>query len=178
MTKQEAAKFVMCLKVNYKFAYRDVTQQELDIEMANWARNLRDYTYEQAIAGLDAYVMTDKKGFPPVAGQVIDMIHRLGKQESMSAPEAWARYRRAIRNGNYGAEEEYAKLPPEIQRITTPEDIRKAAQQDSDTLESVTRSLFEREYNGAVKREQEMAKIPERVRNLIQSATPRMLEGV
>jgi len=169
MTNEEATKLVYILQAAYPQHYRDFDAGKTRNLVTVWRELLEDYTYEQAAAGLKAFMANDTKGFPPVAGQIIDYLHK-GK-EQMSAIEAWGLVYKAIQNGTYGAEEEYAKLPPIIQKaIGNPANIREMAQMDVDAM-SVEQSHFIRSYNAAVAREKEIAKIPQAVRDLIAGTT-------
>lgn len=68
------------------------------------------------MAAAKAFVATDKKGFPPVPGQIKEQISVLRNQNGMSEQDAWEMVNNALRNSSYGSAEEFAKLPKDIQR--------------------------------------------------------------
>ena len=168
MTKAEIAKLIYVVKATYPNSFSRYTTQDLDNMISAWLSVLTDYTYEQGSAGLKVYLSSDTKGFPPCPGQIVDNILKLSKIAEMTGTEAWALVRKAIRNGYYGAEEEFEKLPPACQRaIGSPASLRELAQIDTETVETVEQSHFIRAYNTQLEREREDAKIPSSVRALI-----------
>ena len=90
--------------------------------------------------------------------------------------EAWALVSRAIRNGYYGAEKEFEKLPPLVQKaVGTPGQLRNWSQTDMESIENVVQSNFMRTYRTVVKSSQEIARMPENIRNLIEQTGQKML---
>ena len=82
----------------------------------------------------------------------------------MTELEAWALVNKALRNGYYGAEEEYAKLPPLVQKaVGTPMNLRNWSQSDIKSTESVVMSQFISAYKTECKRAVEKAVIPQSV---------------
>ena len=170
MTKAEIAKLIYVVKATYPNSFSRYTTQDLDNMISAWLSVLTDYTYEQGSAGLKVYLSSDTKGFPPCPGQIMDNILKLCKPKiaEMTGTEAWSLVRKAIRNGYYGAEEEFEKLPPACQRaIGSPSNLRELAQLEIDQVETVEQSHFIRAYNTQLEREREDAKIPSSVRALI-----------
>jgi hypothetical protein len=73
---------------------------------------------------------------------------------------------KAIRNGYYGAEEEFAKLPEVVKKaVGNPANLRAWAHTDEQSIENVVQSNFLRTYRVVVKRESENAKLPDSIRN-------------
>ena len=90
----------------------------------------------------------------------------------MTATEAWALVRKAIRNGYYGAEEEFEKLPTACQRaIGSPSNLRELAQLDIDQVETVEQSHFIKAYNTQTEREREVEKMPASIKSLVAKIT-------
>lgn len=176
MTAQEVAKLIYIIRATYPNAFQRYTEDDMRNLIFSWASVMEDYSYEQASAGLKMFLASDTKGFPPSPGQVIDCIMRARGDDAMSATEAWALVRKAISNGLYGAEEEFAKLPPLCQKaIGSPENIREMAMTDMTTVAAVEQSHFIRAYNTVLQRERELAKIPASVLKAIEQAQREML---
>jgi hypothetical protein len=92
--------------------------------------------------------------------------------------EAWSLVSNAIKNGYYGAEEEFAKLPEVVQKaVGTPANLRAWAHTDEASIENVVQSNFMRTYRTVVKRETEYAKMPTSIKNLIGGASNENLLG-
>ena len=89
--------------------------------------------------------------------------------------EAWALVSRAIKNGNYGAEEEYAKLPPDIQKaVGDPANLRNWAMADMPSVETVIQSNFMRPFRAVADRKKEYRRLPGQVRELIDQAVGKL----
>ena len=138
-----------------------------------WALVLGEYDFAIASRAVQLYLANDTTGFPPSPGQIVDAIHKITNPRiaEMTATEAWALVRKAIRNGYYGAEEEFEKLPTACQRaIGSPSNLRELAQLDIDQVETVEQSHFIKAYNTQVVRERETAKMPSDIRALVEKA--------
>ena len=93
----------------------------------------------------------------------------------MTEQAAWALVAKAVRNGTWGAKEEFDALPPQIQRVVgSPTQLRDWAQMDSDSLHSVVASNFQRSYRAKVKADKEYAALPSDVRKAIGGLADRM----
>ena len=164
MTRQETAKiiFVMCSvypKYFHKLDNRDMTDM-----VDAWYMMLEEYDYNAVAASLKAYTLGDSSGFPPTPGQLVEKLSK-ARTEHEDAVSAWQKVRKALRNGNYGAEEEYEKLPPLVQKaLGGASTIRAWSNVPSETLESVQMSQFIRAYNSVCARETEDRKIPDAVK--------------
>ena len=170
LTTTEAAKLLYTIRIAYPQAYSRATNEDLTAAAQLWARMLEDYTYQQASAGLMAYMASDSRGFPPSPGQVIDQIVKRQQSGQMTGAEAWAMVRRALRNSSYHAEEEFDRLPPEIQQaIGGASALRDMSRIDSDEVATVCQSHFLRAYSAIMARREEEAKLPERVRLLLEN---------
>ena len=135
-----------------------------------WADQLKDYKDMEVAVALRAFILSDTSGFAPSIGQIVALIPR-NQGDGMSELEAWDLVRKAIRNGIYGAEEEFAKLPDNVRAaIGSPGQIRQWAAVDMDDLETVAQSNFLRSYRAVVTRERMMRKLPPRLREIYRRA--------
>ena len=133
-------------------AYPNYHPADINATISVWENILKDYSDKDAALALDTYIRNDTKGFAPAIGQIIDLIHT--DDSGLGELEAWGLVRKAIRNGIYGAESEYNKLP-EVVRVAlgSPGQIRSWAAMDIDSVESVAQSNFLRSFRAAKERE-------------------------
>ena len=90
------------------------------------------------------------------------------REEGMNEAEAWGLISKAIRNGLYGAKEEFAKLPPELQRLVgTPAQLREWAGMDSSTIQSIIASNVQRSFRVVRERESLNAALPPEAKKLL-----------
>ena len=134
-----------------------------------WQLVLSDVPYKMVEVALTMYIRTNHSGFAPVPGDIINELNKIKEfaNEELTGMEAWAIVRRAILNATYNSVEEYNKLPELIQRaVGSPSQLFTWATEPN-TNESVAQSHFLRTYDILLKRQNELGKMPENVRNLI-----------
>ena len=97
---------------------------------------------------------------------------------SRNAMSAWALVSKACSNGIYGYREEFAKLPPEVQRaVGAPEVLREWAMMESDTVQSVIASNFQKNYRATQERQKELEKLPQNVRDMLAGVAGNLMIG-
>ena len=166
MTVNEARKIIAVMMVSYP----NFKPIDTEIMATTWSDMLSDYSYEQINVALKAYIRTDTSGFAPSIGQLVNKL--TSAEPQLNEMEAWSLVSKAIRNGYYGAEEEFAKLPEVVQKaVGTPANLRAWAHTDEQSIENVVQSNFMRTYRTVVKRESECAKLPLSIKNLIEGGT-------
>ena len=173
MTDYEIGRLVYAVRGTYPKYYANMGAEDLKGLSMAWALVLGEYDFAIASRAVQLYLTNDTTGFPPSPGQIVDAIHKITNPRiaEMTATEAWALVRKAIRNGYYGAEEEFAKLPTACQRaVGSPSNLREIAQLDIDQVETVEQSHFIKAYNTQVVRERETAKMPSDIRALVEKA--------
>ena len=173
MTDYEIGRLVYAIRGTYPKYYANMGAEDLKGLSMAWALVLGEYDFAIASRAVQLYLANDTKGFPPSPGQIVDAIHKITNPRivEMTATEAWALVRKAIRNGYYGAEEEFEKLPTACQRaIGSPSNLREIAQLDTDQVDTVEQSHFIKAYNTQVVRERETAKMPSDIRALVEKA--------
>ena len=135
-----------------------------------WYSIIGDCDYKPMEKALRAYITTDTSGFAPSIGQLINKLHEVQSPQELNEMEAWLLVSKALRNGTYGAVEEFNKLPPLVQKaVGSPDNLRNWAQTDSESIENVVQSNFMRTYRTVVNRAKEYRKMPKDIQTLIES---------
>lgn len=164
MNDTEARKIVAVMMVSFP-NYKPV---DIDLTATTWADMLSEYTYEQVNAALKAYILSDNSGFAPSVGQIVDKIQTLTRPQELNEMEAWSLVSKALKNGYYGAEEEFAKLPPIVQKaVGQPSQLRAWAQTETESIENVIQSNFIKTYRAELVRAQQISKLPQGMQNVI-----------
>lgn len=162
MTRDETKQILMRIQTTYP---NWKPQGDLSLVIDVWHEYLADFTYWEVLGSVKAYVLSDTSGFAPSVGQIVGKLQKMVQKEEMTDLEAWALVSKALRNGYYGAEEEYAKLPPLVQKaVGSPMNIRNWATTDVKSIETVVMSQFLSAYKTECKRATEMAMIPDSVK--------------
>lgn len=172
MTREETVKIIRIMVDSYPNYKPNNISETVDV----WCMMLDEYTYEQVAMGLKSYILSDKSGFAPAIGQIVDKIKTVSEPQQLNELEAWGLVDKAIRNSTYHAEEEFAKLPQIVQKaVGSPSQLFNWARSDIETLESVTQSNFLRTYRAVAKREDEVSRMPKKIRQLIQQNEPKIM---
>lgn len=165
MTRDETVKIIRIMCDCYPNYKPSNLSETVDV----WNMMLEEYSYNQISMALKTYVYSDTSGFAPNIGQLLDKLHTIQSPQELNEMEAWALVSKALRNGYYGAVEEFDKLPPLVQKaVGSPDNLRNWSQTDVKAIETVIQSNFMRSYAAIVKREYEIKKMPADVQALIE----------
>lgn len=136
--------------------------------MELWFDMLKDLDYQSAAYGLKKYVSLNK--FPPAISDIREHAASISKPDELNEMEAWALVRNAISNSCYNSMEEFAKLPPLVQKaVGLPGQLRIWAM-DEDYNEDVISSNFIKCYRSEAQKEKVFQKMPGYVKDAIEEA--------
>lgn len=164
MQIEDARKIVAVLMVTYP-GYKP---SSTEFAAKTWLSLTEEYTYEQVSMALKSYIKSDTSGFPPAPGQIIDRIYDMTASPELNEMEAWSLVSMAIQNSAYNSVEEFAKLPPLVQKAVGMPGQLKVWALDEDYNDGVVSSNFIKCYRIVCSREKEIRKMPEPVRMLIE----------
>lgn len=164
MQREEVKKLIRIIVDSYPNYKPGNLAETVDV----WTYMLSDFSYQEIAVALKAFILTDTSGFAPSIGQLVQMLRKSNETEQMSELEAWDMVSKAVRRANYYAEEEFEKLPELVKKcVGSPSQLRNWAQSDLGSIETVIQSNFLKTYRAMAKREQDLAAIPENVRELL-----------
>lgn len=171
MNREETIKVLAVLRGAYPAFYRDITKQEAESTISLWGSMFDEEPYELVGAAVKAFISGDSKGFPPAIGQIKELIRKITQPEEMTEQEAWVYVSKALRNSTYGSEEEFAKLPKEVQAVVhDPGQLRQWAMSPADEVETVIASNFMRSFRAKQKATKEYQALPTEVKRLMIAA--------
>lgn len=172
MTVNDARKIIAVMLVSYP----NFKPIDTELMATTWVDMLNEYSYEQVSVALKCYITTDTSGFAPSIGQLIDKLKTVEQPQELNELQAWGLVRKAINNSGYHSEEEFAKLPPLVQKaVGTPGQLKQWGLSDIESIETVAQSNFMRTYRAVVKREDEVSRMPIEIRQLIQQNEPKIM---
>ena len=176
MNRQELLGIFAILEANYEpqFAKRTALNKKAMVNL--WEEHFIDKDYNLVKAAVNAYISTDTTGFVPNVGQINEQIRKLTSKEEMTEQEAVALIIKATRNGYYGAETEYAKLPPVLQRLVGhPSQLRIWAAMDESEMQTVVASNLMRSYRAIAQKEELQQTLPSNIKAMLEQASERMM---
>ena len=135
-----------------------------DTAMELWYDMLKDMDYKSAYIGLKNHVATSR--FPPTIADIRNGTV-ISQPNELNEAEAWSLVSKAIRNSGYNSAEEFAKLPPLVQKaVGLPSQLRTWAL-DENFNEQLASSNFMKCYRNELARQREFQKMPKEVQNMI-----------
>ena len=165
MTREETVKIIRIMSDCYPNYKPNNLSETVDV----WQMMLDEYSYNQVSIALKAYVTSDTSGFAPSVGEIVAKIQLVSQPQELDGMAAWGLVSKALRNGTYGAVEEFNKLPPLVrQAVDIPDNLKNWATSDYQTIETVIQSNFLRTYETVVKRANEINRMPDNIKSLIE----------
>lgn len=164
MTREETVKIIRIMVDSYPNYKPNDISETVDV----WHMMLEEYSYQEVSIALKAYILSDESGFAPSIGKLVSKIHTMTAPQELNEMEAWSLVSKAIRNSTYNSVSEFEKLPPLVQKaVGLPDSLREWAMTENLNLE-VVMSNFQRAYKAELKRHEELQKMPQNVRQLIE----------
>jgi hypothetical protein len=165
LTREETVKIIRIMCDCYPNYKPNNLSETVDV----WQMMLDEYSYNQVSIALKAYVTSDTSGFAPSVGEIVAKIKLVSQPQELDGMAAWGLVSKALRNGTYGAVEEFNKLPPLVrQAVGIPDNLKNWATSDYQTIETVIQSNFLRTYETVVKRANEINRMPDNIKSLIE----------
>ena len=178
MTREDTVKLLSLLKAAYPHSFKDMTKADAEAMLILWQRMFAGDDPALVSAAVDALISSRTVGYSPTPGEVKEQMQRLRKTNELDELSAWALVSKACRNGLYGYREEFAKLPQEVQdAVGAAEQLRAWAMMDTDTVESVVASNFQRNYRASRERQKELEKLPTNVREMLAGLADQLMIG-
>lgn len=164
MTKKEMAEIIAVMQSNYPDDFRGMSDAAMNGKINLWFMQFRDDDYKEVLTAVMAHIATDTNRFMPPVGVIKAKLTEIRMPDELTPQEAWGLVQKALRNGYYGAQEEFDKLPPVVQRLVgSPNQLREWAQMDTETVSSVVASNFQRSYKVRAAKEREFLALPSAV---------------
>lgn len=165
MTREQVGKLLMTIQAYYP----NYNPPDKEITLNAWHIMLAEYPEELVLQALRACIATNTSGFAPDVGQIMSKIQTISQPQELDGMAAWGLVSKALRNGTYGAVEEFNKLPPLVkQAVGMPDNLKNWATSDYQTIETVIQSNFLRTYETVVKRANEINRMPDDIKSLIE----------
>ena len=167
MTREETVKIIRIMVDSYPNYKPNDISETVDV----WQMMLSDYDYNLVAMALKSYILSDTSGFAPSIGQLVDKMKSITSQQELNEMEAWSLVCDALQNSGYNYAEEYAKLPPLVQKaVGLPTQLQTWALTEN-LNKDVVGSNFMRCYRIEVERQNEMSKMPKDVREMLEKVS-------
>lgn len=170
MSRQEVLFIMAVLRAAYPSFYRNMSREDAQAAVDLWREMFADDPAPLVGAAVKALIASDEKGYPPHIGAVKAKLRQLTAPVRDTEAEAWSRVLKAVSNSAYSAREEFDALPPPLQALVgSPAQLREWALMDSDTVNSVVASNFQRSYRARAAQREQWDALPGDVKALVSS---------
>lgn len=167
MTREEAIKILSIIKLAYPNFYKNITKQEAEDTINLYQEMFK--SEESKIVAIAVKCLINTFKFPPTIADIKEKIYKLQQEEQEDVMDLYAKLKRAISNGIYGASEEYKKLPTVVQRfVGSPNQLREWAV-DENFNDGVLRGQFAKQIDILRQREKEDRMIPLEMKEAVNS---------
>jgi len=159
MTRDETKELLMMIQAvypNFK-----VSPDQMTPTINSWHLMLEEYPAAAVKGAFKTYVKTNSSGFAPAVAQIIGAMYAVKTNDRLNEAEAWALVKRAIQDGCYHAQERFDELPENVQKaVGSANMIKQWAMAESDDVNTVVMSNFQRAYRTVISRKEFSERVP------------------
>lgn len=175
MNREETTQILIILASNYPFYSEQMSEKgKSDILVKTWQSCFNDIPYEVVANAVKKTMLTSK--YPPTISEVRKQaIGMINPPTQKTAIEAWNEAYEMICNGLYMTEEEFKQHSPEIRNFFgNVRQVKELAQCDTDTVNTVTKGQFLKQYEIITQREQEQKILPQQMQDFTKQLAEKM----
>lgn len=169
MTRQETVAILTLLAGNYEsFAKRTETDEQVKIMLDTWQECLGDLDYKLVLQAVKKTII--ESPYPPTIHEIrknaIELINPTTKKTGI---EAWNEAIEMISDGLYMTEEEFNSHSPEVKRFFgSVNQVKQLAMVDMDTINTVTKGQFLKQYDVLIEREKQENLLPQPMKEMME----------
>lgn len=168
MTTNEATRLIRIISTAFPSYRPQYDDDMLNDAIELWTMMFANDSYQVVIAAVKSYIEDGRNKYAPSIGEIKEIMSSVRVAGELSEAEAWNMVLKALQNGTYHAQEEFDKLPEDIQRaIGSPAYLRELAISE-DLNTAVESSNFYRNYRAVRDRRRQAESLPENVRQVLQ----------
>ena len=167
MNKQETIQVITLLAGNYNsIAEKDKTQKQLMIN--TWLECLGDLDYKLVLQAVKKTIISSP--YPPTIHEIRKNAIEISKPTTQkTAIEAWDEALRMISNGLYMTDEQFNQYSPEVKNFFgSVNQVRQLAMVDMDTINTVTKGQFLKQYDVLIEREKQENLLPQPMKEMME----------
>lgn len=173
MNKTETVQVVTLLAGNYdSIAKKDATQKQLMIN--TWQECLGDLDYKLVLQAVKKTII--ESPYPPTIHDIRkNAIEMVNPTTQRTAIEAWNEAYGMICSGLYMTQEQFEMASPEVKKFFgNVRQVTELAKTDLDTVNTVTKGQFLKQYEVLINREKEQKLLPPQMQEFIGQLAEKM----
>ena len=176
MTREETSTCLKILRLAYPTFYSRMRIADMRDTLDLWATIFVDDDPRIVTHAIRDLIQTHT-GFPPEIADVKQKIREIvsAVTGAQTDEELWLTLIDATKNGYYGAEEEFQKLPPVVKRwCASPSRLRDLSHVDTEVLNTVVHGQFLKQITAMREQEEYKARLPVELQEYIASSFGRL----
>lgn len=173
MNRQETTQIITLLAGNYS-SIAEKTKEQKQMMLNTWQECLGDLDYKLVLQAVKKTII--ESPYPPTIHDIrknaVEMINPTTKR---TAIEAWNEAYGMICSGLYMTQEQFEMASPEVKKFFgNVRQVTELAKTDLDTVNTVTKGQFLKQYEVLVNREKEQKLLPTQMQDLIGQLAEKM----
>lgn len=173
MKKSETIQIIALLAGNYE-SIANKTEKQKTMMLNTWQECLGDLDYQLVLQAVKKSIIDSP--YPPTIHDIRkNAVEMINPTQKRTAIEAWNEAYRMICKGSRMTVEEFEMASPEVKKFFG--DVRQVselARTDIDTVNTVTKGQFLKQYDVLVQREQERKMLPPQMQEITKQLAERM----
>lgn len=173
MTKAETTQIITLLAGNYT-SISEKTKEQKQMMLATWQECLGDLDYKLVLEAVKRTIISSP--YPPTIYEIRkNAIEIINPSTQKTAIEVWNEVYSMICNGLYMTEEQFEKASLEAKKfLGSIRQVKELAQCDAETVNTVTKGQFLKQYEIIMEREKEHKLLPEKFQNITKQLSEKM----
>lgn len=167
MSRTEMVQIITLLAGNYE-TIANKSQQQKELMLNTWYECLRDLDYKLVLQAVKKTII--ESPYPPTIHEVRkNAIEFVNPTTQKTGIEAWNEAIKMISNGLYMTEEQFNNYSSEVKRFFgSVNQVRQLAMVDMETINTVTKGQFLKQYDILLQRDKEEKLLPAPMKEMIE----------
>lgn len=167
MNRTEMVQIITLLAGNYE-TIANKSQQQKELMLNTWYECLGDLDYKLVLQAVKKTII--ESPYPPTICEIRkNAIEFVNPTTQKTGIEAWNEAIKMISNGLYMTEEQFNNYSPEVKRFFgSVNQVRQLAMVDMETINTVTKGQFLKQYDILVQRDKEEKLLPAPMKEMIE----------
>lgn len=173
MKKSEMVQIITLLAGNYE-TIANKSQAQREMMLNTWYECLGDLDYHLILQAVKKTIIDSP--YPPTIHDIRkNAVEMINPTQKRTAIEAWNEAYRMICGGLYMTQEQFEMASPEVKKFFgNVRQVAELARTDIDTVNTVTKGQFLKQYDVLVQREQEAKMLPPQMQEITKQIAERM----
>lgn len=178
MTADETKQILNVLFINYPQSFKGWKKEQYEMYRDLWIEAFKADDSRIVSGAVKAIIYTEPREFAPNIAQVKNKMVELTGANTTEL-EAWGIVKKAISRSGWYSNEEFEKLPDDIKRLVgSASQLKSWSQMDSQTVDSVIASNFQRSYKQNAKRNSTIQMLPDDVKKALQIGSDSIIKRI